>query len=99
MLSILAKLVPMNAASRLRVHGRSPSLQLVEPTLCSPVCYKPPAAPSMLSPSPLTSVKLVFSGIAPSSEKWPQAATSRNRVVSTARTAVLRVQARTTHHL
>lgn len=98
MLSILAKVVPMNAASRLRVHGRSPSLQLaVEPTLCSPVCYKPPAAPSMLSP--LTSVKLVFSGIAPSSEKWPQATTSGNRVVSTARTAVLRVQARTTHHL
>jgi hypothetical protein len=66
MLSILAKVVPMNAASRLRVHGRSPSLQLVEPTLCSPVCYKPSAAPSMLSP--LTSVKLVFIGIAPSSE-------------------------------
>jgi hypothetical protein len=74
MLSILAKVVPMNAASQLRVQGRSPSLQLVEPTLCSPVCYKPSAAPSMLSP--LTSVKLVFIGIAPSSEKWLQAATS-----------------------
>jgi hypothetical protein len=66
MLSILAKVVPMNAASWLRVHGRSPSLQLVELTLCSPVCYIPPAAPSMLSP--LTSVKLVFIGIVPSSE-------------------------------
>ena len=62
-----AKVMTMNAASRLRVQGRSPSLQLaVEPTLCSPVCYIPPAAPSMLSS--LTSVKIVFIGIAPSSE-------------------------------